>query len=67
MGVRIAVGTDTVRRDLAAELPALEKAGYRHAEALLACTGWPADVIGLRLVGRVKPGNVADLVTVEGN
>ena len=67
VGVRIAVGTDTVHRDLVAELRALEKAGYRAAEALQACTGWAADVLGLPLVGRVQPGNAADLVAVDGN
>src|SRR5262245_20230038 len=67
VGVRIAVGTDTVHRDLVAELRALEKAGYRAEEAVLACTGWAADVLGLPLAGRVKPGAVADLVAVEGN
>jgi len=67
VGVRIAVGTDTVHRDLGAELRALEKAGYRPAEALQACTGWAADVLGLPLVGRVEPGKAADLVAVEGN
>ncbi len=67
VGVRIAVGTDTVHRDLAAELQALVKAGYRTTEAILACTGWAADVLRLPLVGRVQPGNMADLVAVEGN
>ena len=67
VGVRIAVGTDTVHRDLATELRALEKAGYRRAEALQACTGWAADVLGLTLVGRVEPGKAADLVAVEGD
>ena len=67
VGVRIAVGTDTVHRDLVAELRALQKAGYRAAEALQACTGWAADVLGLQHVGRVEPGKVADLVAVEGD
>src|SRR5262249_51129536 len=67
VGVRLAVGTDTVHRDLVAELLALEKAGYRAEEALQACTGWAADALGLPLVGRVRPGNAADLVAVEGN
>jgi len=67
VGVRIAVGTDTVHRDLVVELRALQKAGYRASEALQACTGWAADALRLPLVGTVEPGKVADLVAVEGN
>jgi imidazolonepropionase-like amidohydrolase len=67
VGVRIAVGTDTVHRDLAAELRALQKAGYRASEALQSCTGWAADALRLPLVGTVEPGKMADLVAVEGD
>jgi len=67
VGVRIAVGTDTVHLDLAAELRALQKAGYRASEALQACTGWAADALHLPLVGMVEPGRIADLVAVEGD
>ena len=67
VGVRIAVGTDTVHQDLVAELRALEKAGYRASDALQACTGWAAEVLRLPQVGTVENGKVADLVAVEGN
>jgi len=67
VGVRIAVGTDTVHRDLAAELRALAKAGYRASDAVRACTRWAAEVLRLPEVGAVEPGKVADLVAVEGN
>jgi imidazolonepropionase-like amidohydrolase len=67
VGVRIAVGTDTVHCDLVAELRALEKAGYGRLEALQSCTGWAADALRLPDLGRVEAGKVADLVAVEGD
>jgi len=67
VGVQITVGTDTVHRDLVAELRALVKAGYRASEALQACTGWAAKVLRLPEVGTVENGKVADLVAVEGD
>ena len=67
VGVRIAIGTDTVHRDLVAELRALLKAGYRASEALQACTRWAAEVLRLSQVGTVEAGKVADLVAVEGD
>ena len=67
-GVRIAVGTDTVHQDLAAELRALRRAGYSGAEALQAATRWSADALHLSSVlGTVEPGKAADLVALEGN
>jgi imidazolonepropionase-like amidohydrolase len=67
VGVRIAVGTDTVHRDLAAELRALEQAGYSAAEAVQAATRWGAEALRLPSVGTVEAGKSADLVAVEGN
>jgi len=67
VGVRIAIGTDTVHQDLVAELRALQKAGYGASDALRSCTGWAAEVLRLPQVGTVESGKVADLVAVEGN
>jgi imidazolonepropionase-like amidohydrolase len=67
VGVRIAIGTDTVHRDLVAELRALLMAGYRAPQSLHACTGWAAEVLRLPQVGTVEVGKVADLVAVEGD
>src|SRR5262245_50657698 len=67
VGVQIAVGTDTVHRDLVAELRALQKAGYRASDALQACTGWAAKVLRLPDTGTVANGKMADLVAVEGD
>jgi imidazolonepropionase-like amidohydrolase len=67
VGVRIAVGTDTVHRDLAAELAALKQAGYSAAEAVQAATRWGAEALHLPSVGTVEAGKSADLVAVEGN
>ena len=67
VGVRIAIGTDTVHRDLVAELRALVKAGYRASDALQACTGWAAKILRLPEIGTVENGKVADLVAVEGD
>lgn len=66
-GVRIAVGTDTVHADLVAELRALTMAGYSTFEALLACTRWAAEALGLAQLGTVAPGKIADLVAVDGD
>jgi imidazolonepropionase-like amidohydrolase len=68
VGVRIAVGTDTVHRDLLAELRALRKAGYSAAEALSAATRWGAEALHLSSsAGTVEPGTAADLAAFEGN
>jgi imidazolonepropionase-like amidohydrolase len=67
VGVRIALGTDTVHRVLVAELRALVTAGYRASDALQACTGWAAEVLRRPHVGTVENGKVADLVGVEGD
>jgi imidazolonepropionase-like amidohydrolase len=65
--VPIAVGTDTVHQDLAAELRALGKAGYEPGEAVQAVTGWGAEALQLPAIGTVAPGNHADLVAIDGN
>jgi imidazolonepropionase-like amidohydrolase len=67
LGVRIAVGTDTVHCDLAAELFALKQAGYSAAEAVQAATRWGAEALRLPSVGTVEAGKSADLVAVEGD
>jgi imidazolonepropionase-like amidohydrolase len=67
LGVRIAVGTDTVHCDMVAELRALRKAGYSAGEAVRAATGWGAEALGLSSVGTVEAGRHADLIAVEGD
>jgi imidazolonepropionase-like amidohydrolase len=67
LGVRIAVGTDTVHCDLAAELRALRKAGYSAGEAVQAATGWGAEALQLPSVGTIEAGRRADLVAVDGD
>ena len=67
LGVRIAVGTDTVHQDLVAEFRALTQAGYSAAEAIQAGTRWGAEALHLPSVGTVEEGRHADLVAVEGN
>ncbi len=67
VGVRIAVGTDTVHRDLVAELRALKKAGYTNAEALQASTRVSAEILQLPSVGTVEREKMADLVALGGN
>jgi imidazolonepropionase-like amidohydrolase len=67
LGVRIAVGTDTVHCDLVAELRALKKAGYSAADAVQAATRWGAEALQLSSVGTVEAGRGADLVAVDGN
>jgi imidazolonepropionase-like amidohydrolase len=67
VGLRIAVGTDTVHQDLLAELRALAKAGYTNRDALQAATRWGAEVLGLTSIGVIEPGRAADLVAVDGD
>jgi imidazolonepropionase-like amidohydrolase len=67
LGVRIAVGTDTVHCDLVAELRALRKAGYSAAEAVRAATGWGAEALQLPSIGTIEAGRSADLIAVEGD
>jgi imidazolonepropionase-like amidohydrolase len=50
------------------EVALLEGAGFSPAEALLASTAWPAEMLGLEdEIGRVLPGMRADLVVVDGD
>ena len=65
--VTIAVGTDTVHADLAAELRALIQAGFTPLEAVVAATAHGASVCGLADAGRVEPGMRADVLAVRGD
>lgn len=72
-GVPILAGTDTPNPGTAfgaalhGELELLVRAGLSPLEALKAGTSVPADVFGLKGMGRVAPGGRADLVLVEGD
>jgi imidazolonepropionase-like amidohydrolase len=66
-GVRVALGTDTVHADLAAEVQALVEAGFSPLEAISAATAHGAAVCDLADVGRIEPGMRADLIAVNGD
>jgi imidazolonepropionase-like amidohydrolase len=70
-GVPILAGTDTPNPGTAfgaalhGELELLVRAGLTPLEALRSATSVPADVFGLKGIGRIAPGCQADLVLVE--
>ena len=72
-GVPILAGTDTPNPGTAygaalhGELELLVKAGLTPLEALKSATSVPADLFGLKGMGRIAPGGWADLVLVEGD
>lgn len=72
-GVPVLAGTDTPNPGTAfgaalhGELELLVKAGLTPLEALKSATSVPADVFGLKEMGRIAPGCRADLVLVEGD
>jgi len=69
-GVKIAFGTDAgvfEHGTNAREFAALTALGVTPMDAILAATRNAADLLGLRDVGIIKPGNIADLVAVDGD
>jgi imidazolonepropionase-like amidohydrolase len=71
-GVRILAGSDAPNLDmrpffLHRELELLVQAGLTPAEALAAATSAVADAFDLRDRGRIRPGQRADLLLVEGD
>lgn len=71
--VPILSGTDapnpgtTYGASLHHELELLVESGMTPTEALRSATSIPADVFDLKDRGRIKPGNMADLVLVKGD
>jgi len=49
------------------ELSLLVEAGLSPARAIAAATSLAAEHLGLRMIGRVAPGYLADLLLVEGD
>jgi imidazolonepropionase-like amidohydrolase len=69
-GMRIACGTDAPaipHGENAKELWALVDRGMTPAEAIRAATIVSADLVGVSDRGRIKPGQLADLIAVPGN
>ena len=71
--VELLAGTDVVKAffvpgfSLHDELSLLVKAGLSEMEALEAATRRPARFLGLKDLGTIEPGMLADLVLLEGN
>lgn len=69
-GVKIAFGTDAgvfPHGDNAREFEVMVALGMKPADAIVAATKSAAELLGLRDVGQVRPGFVADLVAVDGD
>jgi imidazolonepropionase-like amidohydrolase len=72
-GVEILAGTDVVKPffvpgfGLQDELPLLVKAGLSEMESLQAATRGPARFMGIKDLGTVEPGMLADLVLLDAN
>ena len=69
-GMRIACGTDAPaipHGDNAKELWALVDRGMAPIDAIRAATIVSADLIGVNDRGRIRPGQLADLIAVPGN
>ncbi|MBL9101770.1 MAG: amidohydrolase family protein [Myxococcales bacterium] len=69
-GVKIAFGTDAgvfEHGTNAREFSALVALGVTPMDAILSATRNAADLLGLSDVGVIKPGNVADLLVVDGD
>jgi len=72
-GVRLLAGTDAPNPGTAfgislhRELQQLQRAGLSAAEALAAATSAPADAYGIADRGRLAPGQLGDLLLVEGD
>ncbi|HEY8378461.1 MAG TPA: amidohydrolase family protein [Nannocystis sp.] len=69
-GVKVAFGTDAgvfPHGHNAREFAVMVDLGMKPADAILAATRNAAELLGLRDIGQVKPGFVADLVVVDGD
>ena len=69
-GVKLAFGTDAgvfEHGTNAREFSALTALGVQPMDAILAATRNAAELLGLTDVGIIKPGNIADLVAVDGD
>jgi imidazolonepropionase-like amidohydrolase len=71
-GVELLVGTDAAGPRIPGftvhdELQLLVEAGLSPGQALVAATARPAQVLGRTDVGRVAPGQIADLVVLDAN
>jgi imidazolonepropionase-like amidohydrolase len=70
-GVKIVAGTDAGGHEHhinAQELQYLVEAGLSPMQALQTATGWAAECLGLeRELGTVVPGQLADLIAVDGD
>ena len=72
-GVRFVAGTDAGWRftridDLPLEIQLMHEGGMSPMDALVAATGFAADVIGLGgETGQLTPGMTADILVVDGN
>jgi imidazolonepropionase-like amidohydrolase len=66
--LRYVLGTDAVHGCLADELRWAVALGESPLRAILAATAWPAAALGLSgRLGTLKPGNVADVIAVDGD
>jgi len=69
-GVKVAFGTDAgvfPHGENAREFELMVELGMAPGDAIVAATRNAADLLGLRDVGQVRPGFVADLLVVEGD
>lgn len=69
-GVKVAFGTDAgvfPHGENAREFELMVELGMTASDAIVAATRNAADLLGLRDVGQVRPGYVADLLVVEGD
>lgn len=69
-GVRVAFGTDAgvfPHGDNAREFAVMVDLGMAPADAIVAATRNAAELLGLRDLGLVRPGYVADLLVVDGD
>jgi len=69
-GVKIAFGTDAgvfPHGDNAREFSSMVDLGMAPKDAIVAATRSAAELLGLRDLGQVKPGFLADLVVVDGD
>jgi imidazolonepropionase-like amidohydrolase len=67
-GVRVCLGTDSTHGSLWREARCLVALGASCAEALLAVTKHPAELLGLsNKVGTLEPGKLADVISLCGD
>lgn len=68
LGVKVAVGTDTLHGRVWEELAVLAENGFTPMQAIQAGTRNGADLIGvLDQKGTIEPGKIADLIAVAGD